>query len=92
MSIIPSESGILIPIKFKDLKITTCTIVHIIQGTIDIISAFHLLPITKMNLTHHRDVIKCKLPLCEKKGAILSMLIVNFFNLYTIIKKIKLID
>ncbi len=60
-------------ISFKDLKITTCTIVHIIQGTIDIVSAFHLLPITKMNLTHHRDVIKCKLPLCETKGAILSM-------------------
>ena len=60
-------------IPFKDLKITTCTIVHIIQGSIDIVSAFHLLPITKMNLPHHRNVVKCKLPLCETRGAILSM-------------------
>ena len=62
-----------LPIKFNDLVITTMTQVNMIQGNIDIMSAFHLLPITKMILKHNRDSLKCKLPLCETKGAILSM-------------------
>ena len=60
-------------IKFKDLVITTMTQVNMIQGSIDIMSAFHLLPITKMILKNNRDSLKCKLPLCETRGAILSM-------------------
>ncbi len=63
----------IIPIKFEDLKITTMTCVFLLNGTIDIMSAFHLLPVTKMILKKNRDTLKCKLPLCEKRGAILSI-------------------
>lgn len=60
-------------IQFKDLKITTMTIIAEINGTIGIRSAFHLLPITKISLKQHRESKKCDLPLSPIPGAILSM-------------------
>ena len=63
----------LIPVKFKDLNITTMTCVNILQGSINMMSAFHLLPITKVILDQNKNTLKCKLPLCPIPGAILSM-------------------
>jgi hypothetical protein len=60
-------------IQFKDLKITTMTLVFLLNGTIDIRSTFHLLPITKVLLKQHRESKKCELPVSSTPGAILSM-------------------
>lgn len=58
--------------EFKNLKITTMTIIAEINGDIGIKPSFHLLPITKISLKHHRESKKCNLPL-STPGAILSM-------------------
>lgn len=60
-------------IQFKDLKITTMTIIAEINGDIGIRPTFHLLPVTKISLKHHRKTKKCDLPLSPIPGAILSM-------------------
>lgn len=59
-------------IQFKDLKITTMTLVFELAGVINIRSAFHLLPITKIAIKNHRESKKCDLPV-STPGAILSM-------------------
>lgn len=60
-------------IQFKDLKITTMTLIFKLEGMIDIRSAFHLLPITKIAFKKHRESKKCDLPVSPIPGAILSM-------------------
>lgn len=63
---------VLIP-RFEDLKVTTTTLILKLHGQVDPFSAFHVLPITRINLPIKRNSIKCKLPYCEVPGAILSM-------------------
>jgi len=58
--------------EFKDLKITTMTLIVNLSGMVDIRSAFHLLPITKLNFKKHRESKKYKLPL-STPGSILSV-------------------
>lgn len=59
-------------IDYKKLNITTMTIVMKLQGTININSTFHLLPITRVDIKPKPNTMKFKLPVA-KQGNILSM-------------------
>lgn len=58
---------------FENLNITTMTLVMSLTGDINIEKAFHLLPITRINIQQTRESAKCKLPHCKIPGSILSM-------------------
>lgn len=60
-------------IQFEDLKITTMTLIFELDGSINKLSTFHLLPITKINIKPQRESNKCKLPYCGIHGAIISL-------------------
>ncbi|HSW76822.1 MAG TPA: hypothetical protein VLG50_07240 [Candidatus Saccharimonadales bacterium] len=60
-------------IEFKNLKITTMTLVFQMNGKMNNKSIFHLLPITKVLLSKNRVVQKCILPVSDKPGSVLSI-------------------
>lgn len=55
-----------------NLKITTMTMIFMLETNINIKDAFYLLPIEKVNFQYNKKQAKIKLPLCNK-GSILSM-------------------
>jgi len=58
---------------FEQMRITTMTLVISLNAPVDIITAFHLLPITRVDITQNREASKCYLPHCSTPGAILSV-------------------
>jgi hypothetical protein len=59
---------------FKDLKITTMTLIAKFEGKININPVFCLLPITKIELPpKKRNIKKLKIPHCKTPGSILSL-------------------
>lgn len=59
---------------FKELPITTMTLVIGLDGLVNVDAIFSLLPITRLNLTPpKRRTQKFKIPFCGIPGAILSM-------------------
>lgn len=60
-------------VPFDKLKVTTMTLVMTLSGGVDPDLAFHLLPITKIDIPLIRGGGKCKLPHCPIPGSILSM-------------------
>jgi hypothetical protein len=58
---------------FEKLKITTMTLVIGLTSCIDMSAAFHLLPVTRIDIPQARGVRKCKLPHCDIPGAIVSI-------------------
>jgi hypothetical protein len=59
-------------INFDDLSITTMTMVFILNGKVDVVSAFHLLPITLVK-EKPKTGTKYKLPKHDIPGSIISM-------------------
>jgi hypothetical protein len=59
-------------LSFDDLSITTMTMVFILNGKVDVESAFHLLPITLIE-TKAKNSLKYKLPKHDIPGSIISM-------------------
>lgn len=55
-----------------NLKITTMTMIFLLETHINIKDAFYLLPIEKVNFQSNKKQAKIKLPLCNR-GSILSM-------------------
>ena len=58
---------------FESLRVTTETLVITLTSGVNVDAAFHLLPITRIEIKQTRESSKCKLPHCEIPGAILSM-------------------
>ena len=58
---------------FKNLKITTITMICELLGRIDLETVFHLLPITKIKNFTNSGTLKCKLPTGAPVGSIISM-------------------
>jgi len=59
---------------FKDLKVTTMTLVSGFSGTINLHPIFCLLPITKIDIPEKkRNAKKMKIPHCDIPGSILSL-------------------
>lgn len=60
---------------YDKLKITTITMVFILESHINIVDVFHLLPVTKMNIPMSKKMTtkKFKLPKSDIVGAILSI-------------------
>jgi hypothetical protein len=59
--------------QFEDLRITTETLVMSLTNGVSMEAAFHLLPITRIEMSQTRESSKCKLPHCQIPGSILSM-------------------
>lgn len=60
-------------LSYEKLKITTMTMVFILNNKIDIMSAFHLLPITLVDEKFLNKIINNKLPKHDIPGSIVSM-------------------
>ena len=60
-------------IEFKNLKITTITMICELIGQINLSNVFHLAPITKIVNFTHSGAAKCKLPYGAPVGSIISM-------------------
>lgn len=60
-------------IPFEDLHVTTMTLVMTFTNGINKDFAFHLLPITRIDMPPTQGSGKCKLPHCSVPGSILSM-------------------
>ncbi len=58
--------------EFKDLKITTMTLIFELEGKIDLKVAAYLLPITKVNLNTDKVLAKYNVPLCNQ-GDIITL-------------------
>ena len=58
--------------EFKDLKITTMTLIFELDGKIDLRSAMYLLPITKVNLNTNKTLAKYNVPVCNQ-GDIITL-------------------
>jgi len=58
---------------FEELPITTMTLVIKLNSDIIKELAFHLLPITKIEIQQTREASKCKLPHCDIPGSIISL-------------------
>ena len=59
---------------FKDCRLTTMTLVFVLDGSVSLDEAFALLPVTRLNIAQpKRQKKKVELPHCDKPGAILSM-------------------
>lgn len=59
---------------FKDCRLTTMTLVVLLEGSVSLDEAFALLPVTRLNIVQpKRQKKKVELPHCDKPGAILSM-------------------
>lgn len=60
-------------VPFEKLRITTMTIILGLSNPVNTELAFHLLPITRIEVQQTRGTTKCKLPHCSTPGSILSM-------------------
>lgn len=60
-------------IPFEQHKITTMTIIIALNGSVNSMFAFQLLPVTRIQIYQTRETSKCKLPHCKIPGSILSM-------------------
>lgn len=58
---------------YENLNVTTMTLVMSLTGGINVEAAFHLLPITRVDVKNLRKTTKCRIPHCDIPGAILSM-------------------
>jgi hypothetical protein len=58
---------------YEELRVTTMTLVVTLTNGVNILGAFHLLPVTRIEVPPPRGTTKCKLPHCPIPGAILSM-------------------
>lgn len=59
---------------FENCRLTTMTLVFLLEGTVNLYPAFYLLPITNVEFTlPKRQKKKFELPHCSTPGAILSM-------------------
>lgn len=57
---------------YEELKTTTMTVVISLDCEINILCAFHLLPVTKIEVNTLRKIVKCKIPLCAP-GSVISV-------------------
>jgi hypothetical protein len=60
-------------VPYEKLSVTTMTLVMSLSNGVNTGAAFHLLPITRIELRQNRVSTKCKLPHCNIPGSILSM-------------------
>jgi len=60
-------------LNYENLKITTMTMVFVLNTTIDLVSAFHLLPISLVDEKMMAKAVKNKLPKHDIPGSIISI-------------------